>query len=117
MKDIPEAPPRMPGTSDLAYLRQLQALGPLLRDRYGIVFAFSMDHLHRLMVSDHTRQPEVDVLRLQGIISGPMHQFAAKSLLYANGERHRARRKPLARTFAHRMIEALRADIRARAER
>ena len=117
MKRLPEAPPRPDGTSDLSYLRQLQTLGPLAADRYGIVLAFSMDHLQQILTSDHTRQPEVDVLALQGINSGPMYDFADKSLLYANGQRHRARRKPLARTFAHRMISALREDIRVCAER
>ena len=113
---IPLAPPREKGLTDVDYLRQLALIRPLVRDRYGILFAFSHAHMLRLLTSDETRQVEVDTLVLQGITDGPLFDFLSNSLLYANGERHRLRRTPLARSFHHSLMDALRPEIRTLAE-
>ena len=63
-----------------------------------------------------TRQVETEGFALRGITSGPAFTFASTSVLLSNGERHSARRRPLARTFAWKLMAALRPRIRALAE-
>jgi cytochrome P450 family 103 len=45
---------------------------------------------------------------MQGIFNGPIFDFIAQVLLFSNGETHQRRRMPIARTFAFKLMEAMR---------
>ena len=111
-RDLPRATPRESGQPDLPYLRALQELGPLVIDKFGLLMCFSHDDFQFCVTAPQTRQIETDVLRLMGVTSGPAFEFVSTSLLFSNGEIHKARRTPMARTFAWSLMEALRPEIR-----
>ncbi|WP_161861318.1 cytochrome P450 [Algicella marina] len=116
-KAIPTAPRRASGTDDLTFVRQLQALGhPFVANSFGLVFAFSHAHLQYFLTDDATRQLELDILQMQEITAGPLHEFIDHSLLFSNGEVHRRRRTPLARAFAFPLMDALRPAVRQEAQ-
>ncbi|MEO0831026.1 MAG: cytochrome P450 [Pseudomonadota bacterium] len=111
-KDLPRATPRDRGQPDLHYLRALQRLGPLVVDKYGLLMCFSHDDFQFCITTPETRQIETDILRLMGVTSGPAFEFVSNSLLFSNGDLHKSRRAPMARTFAWSLMEALRSEIR-----
>jgi hypothetical protein len=45
---------------------------------------------------------------MQGVFDGPIFDFVAQVMLFANGDVHRRRRQPIARTFAFKLMEAMR---------
>lgn len=66
-----------------------------------------------LMTDPRTRQVETETLEMRGIRSGALHRFYANSMLLSNPPRHARRRRPAARAFAHKLIDAWRPRIRA----
>jgi cytochrome P450 len=116
LRDLPLLMPREPGLDDHDYLAQYWALGPLARDSVGIVHSFPYASFNRLLDDSLTRQIETEGIRLRGITAGPVFDFFANSLLTSNGETHKARRTPLARSFAFPMMKALRPEVAATAE-
>lgn len=60
------------------------------------------------IVGEQTRQLETETKMMQGIFDGPIFDFTAQVLLFANGDVHRRRRMPIARTFAFKLMEAMR---------
>jgi len=110
----PMARRRTDGRDDLGFIRAQPA--PLVRDSYGVVFTFSHANAVRLLTGGEVHQAGVETMEMQGVTAGPLHDFANYSLLYSHGERHRARRTPLARSFAYKLMEALRPQIRALSE-
>ncbi|QPH55663.1 cytochrome P450 [Pontivivens ytuae] len=113
---IPKAPPRAEGEGDIAYLARLQAMGPLLRNGLGMLMTFSHADLLYIVDDARTRQMETELLAMRGITSGPLHEFFSHSLLMSNGDAHRRRRTPVARTFAYSLMNAMRGEIREIAE-
>jgi cytochrome P450 len=90
-----------------------------LRPRTGLIelggmpLAIRHADVVRLMDDARTRQIETEALEAQGIRAGALHRFYANSLLVSNPPAHARRRTPLARSFAHRLIETWRPRIRA----
>jgi len=67
-----------------------------------------------LLKDDRTVQVEGrDYVALHRIPDGAMARFLRDVLLFANGQDHRAKRGPFARTFSHQAIRASRDGIRA----
>jgi cytochrome P450 len=60
------------------------------------------------VVGSETRQLETESKILQGVFDGPIYDFIAQVMLFANGEVHQRRRQPVARTFAFKLMEAMR---------
>ncbi|MCR9127221.1 MAG: cytochrome P450 [Rhodobacteraceae bacterium] len=116
IRDLPLIPKRADGIDDHRFLAELWQRGPLARDRMGMVHSFPHEIFIRLLDDRLTRQVETEAIRLRGIDSGPVFDFFAHSLLTSNGERHRARRTPLARSFAFPMMKALRPEVARTAE-
>lgn len=90
--------------------RQLRAETPLARVPMGMgsmILSLRARNVD-LIVSDATRQLETEVKMMQGIFDGPIYDFVAQVMLFANGEAHRRRRQPVARTFAFKLMEAMR---------
>lgn len=114
IKDLPRIPDYVPGMTDHQYMQQAAAQGPLALDQYGFVTAFPM----RLMLAFNddrwTRQIELEGMRASGVSDGPMFDFVSNVMLFSNGDVHRRRRGPLARTFAHKLVAEMREDVAAR---
>ena len=60
------------------------------------------------IVGAETRQLETESKLLQGVFDGPIFDFIAQVMLFANGEVHQRRRQPVARTFAFKLMDAMR---------
>lgn len=65
------------------------------------------------IVGPQTRQLETESKILQGVFDGPIYDFIAQVMLFANGEAHQRRRQPVARTFAFKLMEAMRSKAAA----
>ncbi|MEM7190305.1 MAG: cytochrome P450 [Pseudomonadota bacterium] len=110
--DLPRVHKRPPEQSDHDYIRDLAAQGPVAVDRYGFYWTFSHAHLLRCTDPNLTRQVETDKVIALGITEGPVFEYFANSLLFSNGAQHTRRRRPLARTFAFKLMDGMRPRIR-----
>jgi cytochrome P450 len=90
-----------------AFLRDLRAQAPLARTPLGIVLALRHHHLE-LVTSDATRQLETETKIMQGVTSGPIWDLTTSGMLFANGDVHMRRRSPVAKTFAFKLMDAMR---------
>jgi cytochrome P450 len=90
-----------------AYLKGIREQAPLARTPMGIVLALRHRHLE-LVTSDATRQLETETKVMQGITSGPIWDITISGMLFANGDVHRRRRAPVSRTFAFKLMDAMR---------
>lgn len=108
-------PPPGGGPHLYAYFRELRARTPLARDPGGLLIALRAGMIEPL-VGEATRQIETEAHELQGVVDGPIFDFMAQLLVAANGETHRRRRQPIARSFAFKLMEAMRPKSAAIAE-
>ncbi len=106
---------RPEGMDDLAYVERLRAAGPAF-DRHGFLWTFSHADLLACVDPQATRQVEMEKMAALGITAGPVYEYFANALLFANGPAHARRRGPLARAFAFPVVAAMRGEIRAAAE-
>ncbi len=88
-------------------LKAMREKAPLARTPLGIVLALRHRHLE-LVTSDATRQIETETKVMQGITEGPIWDLTTSGMLFANGEVHRRRRAPVSRTFAFKLMDAMR---------
>lgn len=95
------------GADPHAYLKSFRERAPLARTPLGIVLALRHRHLD-LVTSDATRQMETETKVMQGITDGPIWDLTTTGMLFANGEVHRRRRAPVSRTFAFKLMDAMR---------
>ena len=116
----PQAPPVFdpfaPRTDDHAFVRALAARAPLARTPGGAFYAWRARHADIVTSPDTSRQIELETLAMQGIVDGPIHELFVNGMLFSNGAAHRRRRGPVARTFAFKLMEGMREEIRALAE-
>lgn len=113
LQSLPEIPL---GVADLQQcLRDARNVAPLARGPLGVILALRQRQLEQV-VGDCTRQLETDLLQMRGITTGPIFDFYRTAMVFSNGEEHRRRRTPVARTFAFKLIEAMRPRIAASAE-
>jgi cytochrome P450 len=90
-----------------AYLKAMRERTPIARTPMGIVLALHHRHLE-LVTSDATRQLETETKVMQGITSGPIWDMTTTGMLLANGDAHTRRRGPVAKTFAFKLMDAMR---------
>jgi cytochrome P450 len=107
LSELPEIPWTTNENDAHAMLRDLRAQAPLARTPIGITMALRHRHIE-LVTSDATRQLETEMLMLQGLTSGPIFDLISSGMLFANGETHRRRRAPVSRTFAFKLMDAMR---------
>lgn len=117
IKDLPRIPDYVQGMTDHQYLQAAWKNGPLALDRYGFVTAFPARLMQEFMDDRWTRQIETEGMYASGVTSGPMYDFVGNVMLFSNGDVHRRRRGPLARTFARKLMADLRDDVAVRCER
>jgi cytochrome P450 len=110
--DIPtvEFAQNSPESSSYDMFRQWRAMTPLVKVPIGfgyMVLALRARTVEQVVGSE-TRQLETESKILQGVFDGPIYDFIAQVMLFANGEAHMRRRQPVARTFAFKLMEAMR---------
>lgn len=100
----------MEGRSPYDFFRDLRAKTPLVKVPMGMgAMTLSLRARNaEQIVGEQTRQLETETKMMQGIFDGPIFDFTAQVLLFANGDVHRRRRQPIARTFAFKLMEAMR---------
>jgi cytochrome P450 len=109
LSEAPEIAFDAPGDAH-AVLRNLREQAPLARTPIGLVLALRHRHLE-LVTSDATRQMETETKVMQGITSGPIWDLMTSGMLFANGDVHARRRAPVARTFAFKLMDAMRPKV------
>jgi cytochrome P450 len=108
LDQLPEVQfPDPAGRSSYAVFRALREETPLVRGPLGVTMALRARHVE-IVTSDVTRQLETETKMMQGVFDGPIFDFIAEVLLFSNGDAHRRRRMPIARTFAFKLMEAMR---------
>jgi cytochrome P450 family 103 len=95
--------------------RRYRANTPLIERRGAFVVLRARD-VERLLKDPRLAQPRTEFLNRLGVTEGALFDFFALSMLGADEETHARLRTPLTRTFAARVIGAMRPVIRARAE-
>jgi cytochrome P450 len=109
LSEAPEISFDAPGDAHTV-LKGLREQAPLARTPIGIVLALRHRHLE-LVTSDATRQMETETKVMQGITSGPIWDLMTTGMLFANGDVHARRRAPVARTFAFKLMDAMRPKV------
>jgi cytochrome P450 len=89
---------------------------PFLQREDGIILILRAKDVQALFSDPRTRQAETELVEIRGITTGALFDLCKHTMLLSNGAKHRARRSPLSRTFAFRMISQLRPRIRSFAE-
>jgi cytochrome P450 family 103 len=108
LSDLPRLPfPPSEGSDPYVMFKEYRAKAPLVHAEMGLVLALRHRNLDFIM-SEVTRQIETETKVIQGITSGPLFEFQEAAMLFANGETHRRRRAPVQRTFAFKLMEAMR---------
>lgn len=108
LADIPTLPLPMPADADpYAVFAECRAKAPFVRVEMGLVLALRARHLDVVM-TDNTRQLETETKLMSGVTSGPIYAFTEAAMLFANGDAHRRRRAPVQRTFAFKLMDAMR---------
>lgn len=111
--DIPIIDFSIPFADDHARYRHYRNLAPVARTPFGSYVALRHRHGPLATNPETTRQLELEALALQGISHGPIYDFFESGMLFANGEAHRRRRGPVARSFAFKLVEGMRGGVRA----
>lgn len=88
-----------------------------LEERTVSFWILRADHIFQLGNDPRTRQIEAELMLNRGVESGAVFDFIRYSMLFSNGEAHAKRRSAFTKTFAFRMIEALRPEITKLTER
>ena len=89
------------------------AIAPVARTALGPYIAFRWRHAALLTNPETTRQLELETMALQGVRDGPLFELFANGMLFSNGEAHKRQRGPVVKTFAFKMMEAMRGEIAA----
>jgi cytochrome P450 len=108
-----------PHTSSYDLFRELREKTPLVKVPMGMgsmVLGMRARMVDDIVSPENTRQLETEMKMMQGIFDGPIFDFVAQVMLFANGEAHQRRRQPVARTFAFKLMEAMRPKAAAVAE-
>jgi len=92
--------------------RRFRSKVPFILNETGIHLVLRGEDIVSLYSDTKTRQIETEMMSLRGISEGPMWDFMKYGMLTSNGDDHRRRRAPMTRTFAFKMISALRPYIR-----
>ncbi|MGV1886601.1 hypothetical protein ACQZ55_31910, partial [Rhizobium sp. 23-156E] len=85
---------------------------PFILSEAGVYLILRANDVLSLCSDAKTRQVETELVTLRGVEDGPIWEFVRNGMLTSNGDVHLRRRSPLTRTFAFKMIDALRPLIR-----
>ncbi|SFB46121.1 hypothetical protein SAMN03159496_03943 [Rhizobium sp. NFR07] len=85
---------------------------PFIRRPDGVYLMLRAKDMATLYDESKARQMETEYIASRGVTSGPIWDLFSNGMLTSNGQTHRSRRSPVARTFSYRMVEELRPRIR-----
>jgi cytochrome P450 family 103 len=85
---------------------------PFIRRPDGVYLMLRAKDMATLYDESKARQLETEYITSRGVSSGPVWELFSNGMLTSNGQTHRSRRSPVARTFSYRMVEELRPRIR-----
>ncbi len=94
------------------YLREAQKKGSVGLNDLGIYIVLKHRYMDMLLDNQNTRQFELEGMMLRGISSGPLYDLYRDAMLFANGDVHKRRRAPMARTFAYKLMDGMRPRVR-----
>ncbi len=94
------------------YVKAAQEKGAVGMNDLGIYIVLKHRFMEMLLDNQNTRQFELEGMMLRGISSGPLFEFYRDSMLFANGDVHKRRRAPMARTFAYKLMDSMRPRVR-----
>lgn len=100
-----------PEVSSYKLFGDLREQTPLVKVPMGMgsmVLGLRASMVDDIVSPENTRQLETEMKMMQGIFDGPIFDFIAQVMLFANGDAHQRRRQPVARTFAFKLMEAMR---------
>ncbi|MBL8548968.1 MAG: cytochrome P450 [Hyphomonadaceae bacterium] len=101
-----------PPEGDHAYIKSLRARSPVARSLIGAYMSFRHADADRIFDDQASRQIELEIMALRGVADGPIFDLMKGAMLTSNGETHRRRRQPVARTFAFKLMDGMRGAIR-----
>jgi len=99
------------GVTSYDVFRDLRSKTPLVRVPMGMgsmILSLRARNVDAIVSPENTRQLETEMKMMQGVFNGPIFDFVAQVMLFANGDVHQRRRQPVARTFAFKLMEAMR---------
>ena len=94
------------------YYRSLREKGAVAVTDIGVYVVFRRKYMDMLLDNENTRQFELEGMMLRGITSGPLYEFYRDVMLFSNGDVHKRRRTPMARTFAFKLMDGMRPRVR-----
>ncbi|MCU0267843.1 MAG: cytochrome P450 [Acidimicrobiales bacterium] len=97
-------------------LAQARSTGPVCHNEMGPVVV-GYEAVREVLTDRRYEDRITTVLALQGVTSGPFHDWMARSPLDHDGEEHRRWRALMSRTFTPRRVERLRPALVAMTER
>lgn len=95
-----------------AYYNSLREKSAVAITDIGVFVVLRHKYMDMLLDNENTRQFELEGMMLRGITAGPLYEFYRDSMLFANGDVHRRRRAPMARTFAYKLMDGMRPRVR-----
>lgn len=95
-----------------AYYKSLRENSAVAVTDIGVFVVLKHKYMDMLLDNENTRQFELEGMMLRGISSGPLFEFYRDSMLFANGDVHKRRRAPMARTFAYKLMDGMRPRVR-----
>lgn len=95
-----------------AVLGPARAKGAVSINEFGIHSVLRHRYMDVLLDSQNTRQVELEGMALRGISEGPLFDLYKYAMLFANGDVHKRRRMPMARTFAFPLMDGMRPRVR-----
>ncbi len=110
-KPIPVVPTDTTAEDHHAYVARLREQSPIVQSELGPYVLLNHAHALKVLEDGSTRQLETEAVLLMGIMSGPVHDLHANTMLFSNGETHARRRAPVARTFAFKLMDGMRGAI------
>lgn len=93
-------------------LRAAQAKSAVSINEFGIHSVLRHRYMDTLLDAANTRQVELEGMALRGISEGPLYDLFKYAMLFANGDVHKRRRMPMARTFAFPLMDGMRPRVR-----
>lgn len=107
--------PRMTGydgsVDDHTFLKTYRDTAAIAISPAGFPIALRHAAIGPLTDPATTRQLETESIRKQGVTSGPIFELYSRSMLFSNGDLHKKRRGPISRTFAFKLMEAMRSEV------
>ncbi|NWG92460.1 MAG: cytochrome P450, partial [Parvularculaceae bacterium] len=94
------------------YYREARKRGSVGLNDLGVYIVFPFRYMDMLLDNANTRQFELEGMMLRGISSGPLYDLYKNAMLFANGDVHKRRRAPMARTFAFKLMDGMRPRVR-----